>query len=99
MHSCSPVLFDSDTLIDKQTIQPSLPLEEQRCQQSSVQLKSIILETSAEKVVNEIRLRIEQKTGLTASAGKYIFIVYDTDIFTVHIYCKYVHEISDMLID
>ncbi|XP_039219939.1 DNA polymerase kappa isoform X2 [Crotalus tigris] len=69
MHSCSPVLFDSGTLIDKQTIQPSLLLEEQRCQESSVQLKSLILETSAEKVVNEIRLRIEQKTGLTASAG------------------------------
>ncbi|XP_029140728.1 DNA polymerase kappa [Protobothrops mucrosquamatus] len=69
MHSCSPVLFDSNTLIDKQTIQPSLPLEEQQCQESSVQLKSLILETSAEKVVNEIRLRIEQKTGLTASAG------------------------------
>ncbi|KAL7988963.1 hypothetical protein Chor_007882, partial [Crotalus horridus] len=68
MHSCSPVLFDSGTLIDKQTIQPSLLLEEQWCQESSVQLKSLILETSAEKVVNEIRLRIEQKTGLTASA-------------------------------
>ncbi|XP_070794920.1 DNA polymerase kappa [Pituophis catenifer annectens] len=69
MHSCSPVLFDSDTLIDKQTIQPSLPLEEQQCQQSRVQLKSVVLETSAEEVVNEIRLRIEQKTGMTASAG------------------------------
>ncbi|XP_032069950.1 DNA polymerase kappa isoform X2 [Thamnophis elegans] len=69
VHSCSPVLFDSDTLIDKQTIQPSLPLEEQQCQQSSVQLKSVVLETSAEEVVNEIRLRIQQKTGMTASAG------------------------------
>lgn len=75
MHSCSPVLFDSDTLIDKQTIQPSLLLEEQQCQQSRVQLKSVVLETSAEEVVNEIRLRIEQKTGMTASAGKYIFII------------------------
>uniref|UniRef100_A0A8C6X6S4 DNA polymerase kappa n=1 Tax=Naja naja TaxID=35670 RepID=A0A8C6X6S4_NAJNA len=69
MHSCSPVLFDSDTLIDKQTIQPSLPVKEQQCQQSRVQLKSVVLETSAEEVVNEIRLRIEQKTGMTASAG------------------------------
>ncbi|XP_063151603.1 DNA polymerase kappa isoform X2 [Candoia aspera] len=69
MHSCSPVLFDSDTLIDKHTVQPSLPLEEQQCQQSRVQLKSVVLETSAEEVVKEIRFRIEQKTGLTASAG------------------------------
>ncbi|ETE59095.1 hypothetical protein L345_15176, partial [Ophiophagus hannah] len=68
MHSCSPVLFDSDTLIDKQTIQPSLPIKEQQCQQSRIQLKSVVLETSAEEVVNEIRLRIEQKTGMTASA-------------------------------
>uniref|UniRef100_A0A8C5S1U4 DNA polymerase kappa n=1 Tax=Laticauda laticaudata TaxID=8630 RepID=A0A8C5S1U4_LATLA len=69
MHSCSPVLFDSDTLIDKQTIQPSLPIKEQQCQQSRVQLKADVSETSAEEVVNEIRLRIEQKTGMTASAG------------------------------
>ncbi|XP_007439922.1 DNA polymerase kappa isoform X1 [Python bivittatus] len=69
MHSCSPVLFDNDTLINKQTVQTSLPLEEQQCQQSRVQLKSVVLETSAEEVVEEIRFRIEQKTGLTASAG------------------------------
>uniref|UniRef100_A0A2H6N2B7 UmuC domain-containing protein n=1 Tax=Micrurus carvalhoi TaxID=3147026 RepID=A0A2H6N2B7_9SAUR len=87
MHSCSPVLFDSDTLIDKQTIQPSLPVKEQQCQQSR---------TSAEEVVNEIRLRIEQKTGMTASAGKYIFIVCNTDnsritlyIFTVSMFIIY----------
>ncbi|XP_070599295.1 DNA polymerase kappa isoform X1 [Erythrolamprus reginae] len=69
VHSCSPVLFDSGTLIDKQTIESSLPLDEQQCQEARVQLKSVALETSAEKVVNEIRLRIEQKTGMTASAG------------------------------
>ncbi|XP_058025215.1 DNA polymerase kappa isoform X2 [Ahaetulla prasina] len=69
MHSCSPVLFDSDALIDKQIIHPSLPLEEQQCQKSRVQLKSVVLERSAEEVVNEIRLRIEQKTAMTASAG------------------------------
>ncbi|XP_058025217.1 DNA polymerase kappa isoform X4 [Ahaetulla prasina] len=43
--------------------------EEQQCQKSRVQLKSVVLERSAEEVVNEIRLRIEQKTAMTASAG------------------------------
>ncbi|XP_058025218.1 DNA polymerase kappa isoform X5 [Ahaetulla prasina] len=44
-------------------------LNEQQCQKSRVQLKSVVLERSAEEVVNEIRLRIEQKTAMTASAG------------------------------
>nr|XP_020659694.1 DNA polymerase kappa isoform X1 [Pogona vitticeps]XP_020659695.1 DNA polymerase kappa isoform X1 [Pogona vitticeps] len=43
--------------------------DEQEHQQSTAPVKSIVFGISAEDVVEEIRFRIEQKTGLTASAG------------------------------
>ncbi|XP_044302353.1 DNA polymerase kappa isoform X3 [Varanus komodoensis] len=69
-YSSSPVLFDDDTLIHKQSVDPSLlHLQEQKQQQSTTQIKSVVFGTSAEDVVEEIRFKIQQKTRLTASAG------------------------------
>ncbi|XP_062984010.1 DNA polymerase kappa isoform X2 [Elgaria multicarinata webbii] len=70
VHSCSPVLFDDDTLINKHSVDSSLlHLEEEKHQQSITEIKSVVFGISAEEVVEEIRFRIEQKTRLTASAG------------------------------
>ncbi|KAJ7335859.1 hypothetical protein JRQ81_013800 [Phrynocephalus forsythii] len=43
--------------------------DEQEHPQSTSLVKSVVFGTSAEDVVEEIRFRVEQKTGLTASAG------------------------------
>nr|XP_042711889.1 DNA polymerase kappa isoform X2 [Chrysemys picta bellii] len=68
-HSSSPILFEDNTSItEEQPVATShLYTEEQRDQE--LLLNSVVFGTSAEEVVKEIRFRIEQKTGLTASAG------------------------------
>lgn len=61
--------------IDKQTKDLPFPhVEEQKHQPSTSHINSVDFGTSAEQVVEEIRFRIEQKTKLTASAGKYIYV-------------------------
>uniref|UniRef100_A0A8C3S2Y6 DNA polymerase kappa n=1 Tax=Chelydra serpentina TaxID=8475 RepID=A0A8C3S2Y6_CHESE len=69
-HSSSPILFEDNTSItEEQPVATShLYTEEQRDQFTQL-LNSVVFGTSAEEVVKEIRFRIEQKTGLTASAG------------------------------
>ncbi|XP_038257957.1 DNA polymerase kappa isoform X2 [Dermochelys coriacea] len=68
-HSSSPILFEDNTFItEEQPVATShMYTEEQRDQE--LLLNSVVFGTSAEEVVKEIRFRIEQKTGLTASAG------------------------------
>ncbi|XP_077203486.1 DNA polymerase kappa isoform X2 [Paroedura picta] len=66
-YTSSPVLFDDDP-VHTQTVDPSvLHLEDH--QQSTSQMSSAAFGISAEEVVKEIRFRIEERTGLTASAG------------------------------
>ncbi|XP_074851539.1 DNA polymerase kappa [Carettochelys insculpta] len=68
-HSASPILFeDSISITEEQPVATShLYTEEQR--DLELALNVVVFGTSAEEVVKEIRFRIEQKTGLTASAG------------------------------
>ncbi|XP_044877513.1 DNA polymerase kappa isoform X1 [Mauremys mutica] len=68
-HSSSPILFEDNTsLTEEQPVATShLYTEEERDQE--LLLNSVVFGTLAEEVVKEIRFRIEQKTGLTASAG------------------------------
>ncbi|XP_060091811.1 DNA polymerase kappa isoform X2 [Heteronotia binoei] len=68
VHTSSPVLFDDDDPAHKQTVDLSVMQMEDH-QQSTTQINSVILGISAEEVVKEIRFRIEERTGLTASAG------------------------------
>lgn len=83
-HDCSPVLFDVDTPMYKQIVHPSLLHLEQQHQQSTTQIKPVVFGASAEEVVEEIRFRIEQKTRLTASAGKQIYIYIIRNILKFH---------------
>uniref|UniRef100_A0A8D0HIY9 DNA polymerase kappa n=1 Tax=Sphenodon punctatus TaxID=8508 RepID=A0A8D0HIY9_SPHPU len=69
IHSSSPILFEDDSSLAQEQTPSLLPDEEQRDKQSVTEIKSVVFGTSAEEVVKEIRFRIEQKTGLTASAG------------------------------
>lgn len=71
-HTSSPVLFDDDP-VNKQTVDSS-ELHPEDLQQSTSQINSVIFGISAEEVVKEIRFRIEERTGLTASAGTYSYI-------------------------
>ncbi|XP_054842201.1 DNA polymerase kappa [Eublepharis macularius] len=64
-HTSSPVLFDDDP-VHKQSVGPSL-LHPEDHQESAGQ--TVVFGITAEEVVKEIRFRIEEKTGLTASAG------------------------------
>ncbi|XP_015275851.1 PREDICTED: DNA polymerase kappa [Gekko japonicus] len=66
-HTSSPVLFDDDP-VHKQTVDLSV-LHPDDHQQSTSQINSVVFGISAEEVVKEIRFRIEERTGLTASAG------------------------------
>nr|XP_056704073.1 DNA polymerase kappa [Euleptes europaea] len=66
-HTSSPVLFDDDP-VHKQTVDPSV-LDPDDHQQSTSQKNSVVFGILAEEVVKEIRFRIEERTGLTASAG------------------------------
>ncbi|XP_048360039.1 DNA polymerase kappa isoform X2 [Sphaerodactylus townsendi] len=66
-HPSSPGLSDDDP-VHKQSVDPPV-LHPEDHQQSTSQISSVGLGISAEEVVKEIRCRVEERTGLTASAG------------------------------
>ncbi|XP_067425191.1 DNA polymerase kappa isoform X1 [Emydura macquarii macquarii] len=68
-HSSSPILFEDKTSITEEQPAATSHLHTEVQSDQELLLNSVVFGTSAEEVVKEIRFRIEQKTGLTASAG------------------------------
>uniref|UniRef100_A0A8C8RSV4 DNA polymerase kappa n=1 Tax=Pelusios castaneus TaxID=367368 RepID=A0A8C8RSV4_9SAUR len=69
VHSSSPILFEDKTSITEEQLAATSHLHIEVQSDQELLLNSVVFGTSAEEVVKEIRFRIEQKTGLTASAG------------------------------
>lgn len=68
-HSVSPILFEDNISITEEQLVATSQLCNEEQRDKELLLNSVVFGTSAEEVVKEIRFRIEQKTGLTASAG------------------------------